>query len=112
MADYIQVQWTTGSIEEARRVCRYLVQERLVACAQITPWVESVYMWDNQLQVEQETKVLFKTRESSFDQICDIIRQNTKYEVPEILKLSIDGGNKEYMEWMDNSMPAPAGSTN
>ncbi len=108
MAEFIQIQWTTGSIEEARRVCRYLVQERLVACAQITPWVESVFMWDNQLQVEQETKVIFKTRKENYETVRDAITQNAKYEIPEILSFAITGGNQAYLEWMEESIAVPA----
>ncbi len=43
MPEFIEIHWTSGSIDEARKVARYLVQERYVACAQITPWVESIF---------------------------------------------------------------------
>ena len=111
-AQIIQIQWTTGSIEEARRVCRYLVQERIVACAQIEPWVESIYMWNNQLETEQESKVLLKTTESRFDEVKRIILENCKYEVPEILWTSVAGGHQEYMDWVRDSTPAVASATN
>ena len=38
MPEFIEIHWTSGSIDEARKVARYLVQERYVACAQISPW--------------------------------------------------------------------------
>lgn len=104
MADYIEIHWTAGSIDEARRVCRYLVQERLVACAQIIPWIESVYMWNNQLETGQESKVILKTSKDMFSKVKEVILENSSYEVPEITVLDIVNGNEEYLEWIDESI--------
>lgn len=101
----IEIHWTSGSIDEARIVCRYLVQERLVACAQIVPWIESIYMWDNQLETTQETKIVLKTQKEKFELIKDVICKNAKYEVPEITFISIEGGNEAYLDWVVESTP-------
>lgn len=103
MSNYVIVTWTTGSIDEARKVARYLVQERFVACAQITPWTESVFLWDNKLNTEQETKVIFKTTADRFDEIVSVIKSNTTYEVPEILMFKIEKGNEDYLKWVEES---------
>lgn len=105
MSEFIEIHWTCGSIDEARKISRYLVQERYVACAQITPWIESVYMWNNCLETTQETKVVFKTRAVRFDEIKEIIKQNCSYEVPEISQIAIEAGNKEYFDWVKESTP-------
>ncbi len=105
MPEFIEIHWTSGSIDEARKVARYLVQERYVACAQITPWIESIFMWNNQLDTAQESKVVLKTRLDYYEKIREIIQQNTKYQVPEILYVKIDGGNKAYLDWMLESTP-------
>lgn len=103
MADFIEIQWTSGSIDEARKVCRYLVQERLVACAQIIPWIESVYLWNNQLETGQESKITLKTCLPHFETIKKIILDNCKYEVPEITYHTIEGGHHEYLNWISES---------
>ncbi len=103
MTEYIEITWTSGSIDEARKVSRYLVQERLVACAQIIPWLESIYMWNNQLETAQESKVIMKTYRNNFDAIKKVILENCKYQIPEILFHSIDGGNEEYLMWLKES---------
>ncbi len=105
MSNFIQITWTSGSLEEARKVARYLVQERLVACAQIVPWIESIYMWDNKLETEQESKVLLKTTKERYDAVRDVIQKNCKYEVPEITFIEVDGGNEEYLDWVNESTP-------
>lgn len=106
MTDFIEIHWTSGSLDEARKISRYLVQERLVACAQIVPWIESVFMWNNQLETAQESKIVLKSHISKYDKIREIILQNCSYEVPEITYFNIDGGNKEYMDWLQQSLPA------
>lgn len=105
MEDYIEIHWTSGSIDEARKISRYLVQERYVACAQIVPWIESIYMWNNQLETAQESKIVLKTRLPKYEQIKKIIMENCKYQVPEITYMKIDGGNKEYLDWIAESTP-------
>lgn len=109
MADYIEIYWTSGSIDEARKISRYLVQERFVACAQIIPWIESIYMWNNQLETTQETKIILKTRRDRFDEIKKIIMDNSSYQIPEIIFTSIDGGNTEYLNWIEESTPTLEG---
>lgn len=104
MTQYIEIHWTTATIDEARRVCRYLVQERLVACAQITPWIESVYMWNNQLETAQESKIVLKALLESYEEIKAVIEKNTSYEVPEITYRLIDGGNPAYLDWLSESL--------
>lgn len=108
MTDLCQIHWTSGSIDEARKVSRFLVQERLVACAKIIPWVEAIYMWNNQLETSQESKVIFQALTKNFQSIEEIIRANCSYEVPEILLIKIEGGNSDYLAWAEESSNMPS----
>lgn len=103
--ELIEIQWTSGSLDEARRVCRYLVQERLVACVQIVPWIESIFMWNNQLETVQESKIILKTRAQNYAKVEEIIVANSSYEVPEIIFRTIEGGMEEYLKWLEESSP-------
>lgn len=106
MADYITVSYTCGSIEEARRISRLLVTERLVACAQIVPWVESIYTWNTQLHTAQESLCICKTHRRCYQRVKDCILQQTSYEVPEIIVQEIVEGNEDYLRWIDESILA------
>lgn len=103
---FIQIYWTCGSLDEARQTSRFLVEKKLVACANIIPWIESVFLWDDQLDTSQETKVIFKTRMELFESVKQVILEHSKYEVPEILMMPILGGNQEYLDWVAQNTPS------
>lgn len=105
MSNFIEIHWTSGSLDEARKISRYLVQERLVACAQITPWIESIFMWNNQLETAQESKITFKARLENYEKIREVIQKNCSYEVPEITYTNLDGGNEAYLNWLNETTP-------
>jgi periplasmic divalent cation tolerance protein len=91
-------------LDEARKVCRILVQERLIACAQIIPWIESIYIWDSKLETTQESKVILKALESQYGRICELIEKNCSYEVPEITFMPIAGVNPLYQAWLEETL--------
>jgi periplasmic divalent cation tolerance protein len=102
---YIEIHWTSGSIDEARRISRFLVQERLVASVQIIPWIESIYMWNNQLETTQESKIMLKAPAENYSKIEKIILDNSTYQVPEIIFYSIEGGSASYLDWLSECTP-------
>lgn len=103
MEEFIEIHWTSGSIDEARKISRYLVQEKQVACAQITPWIESIYLWNGQIETSQESKIVLKTIHKNYETVKKIIKENCKYQVPEITFQYINGGNQEYLDWLRES---------
>lgn len=100
MTAFIEIHWTSGSLDEARKISRHLVKERLVACAQITPWIESIYLWNNEQETVQESKITLKTRAENYDKIKEYIEKTCNYDIPEITFVTIDGGNKAYLDWL------------
>lgn len=105
MKEYIEIHWTSGNIDEARKICRFLVQDRLAACAQIIPWIESIYMWDNKLETTQECKITLKTRKEHWEKVKKVITENHSYEIPEITYSAIEGGSENYLTWVEESTP-------
>jgi len=101
MSNYIQIQWTCGTIDEARKVCSLLVESRQVACANIFPDVESIYSWDGKICHDKECKVLLKTTKDKWDIVKKIILENCSYEVPEIICFDINDGHEKYFEWVN-----------
>lgn len=102
--EMIEIQWQAASIDEARKVSRFLVQERLVASAQIIPWVESISLLNNQLETTQETKAILKTKKSLFEKVQDVILKNSKYDIPEITSTDIVQVNPAYLAWVEENV--------
>jgi periplasmic divalent cation tolerance protein len=104
MTDNRLVLTTTGSREEADTIARTLVEERLAACVNIIPQMHSVYRWQDKVDEADECLLLIKTFSTAIDRVRERIRQLNSYELPECISLSIDGGCKQYLKWIDNSV--------
>ncbi|MBM3199246.1 MAG: divalent-cation tolerance protein CutA [Chlamydiae bacterium] len=100
----ICVLWTCKHQEEAKKICRNLLDARLIACASLLPEVFSLYRWEGTLQESQECKVFLKTTEENFPALCKRIQEECSYEVPEILQISIAAGNPSYLAWVKESV--------
>ena len=98
---------TFGTADEARRVSRTLVEERLVACANILPAIESIYRWKGDVETSAETMVFFKTVTDNYPQLETRLRELHSYEVPEIVAFPLETGLPAYWRWVDEScLPA------
>src|SRR4051812_20970108 len=90
---------TFGDAEEARRVGRQLVEERLAACANLVPAIESIYWWEGAVQNGAETLVVFKTTDDRFAAFEQRLRELHSYEVPEVIASPIERGSHTYLQW-------------
>ncbi|PKN06547.1 MAG: cytochrome C biogenesis protein CcdA [Deltaproteobacteria bacterium HGW-Deltaproteobacteria-7] len=105
MRVFIQVLTTTETKEQAQRIARHLVEEKLAACVQITDTVESTYFWKGKLvEGSREYHCLIKTREDLFPQVETAIKKLHTYETPEIIAVPIVKGSKDYLQWLDDNL--------
>jgi len=100
----ILILWTCKELEEARRIAKALLEERLIACASILPAVESLFHWQGKIDLAEECKVFLKTDERHFEAIQKKILSRCSYEVPEILQIEIKQGNPAYLAWMQKEL--------
>lgn len=99
MEEFIQVTTATGSAEEAERIARALVDERLAACVQVIGPIRSVYWWKGKVEDAQEWLCLAKTRKAVFPEIEAAIKRMHSYDLPEITAVDIVAGSAEYLKW-------------
>ncbi|KPP99554.1 MAG: periplasmic divalent cation tolerance protein [Bacteroidetes bacterium HLUCCA01] len=97
---------TTGSLVEARHIGNTLVEERLAACANIFPQMESVYRWKNELQHDQEVVLIAKTDLKLVDRLTERVKELHSYECPCVVALPADGGNPDYYAWLAGEIEA------
>jgi periplasmic divalent cation tolerance protein len=91
---------TFPDAETARQISNQLVSERLAACANILPAVESIYRWKDEIESGNETLVFFKLSEDSQSAFQARLRTLHPYEVPEIIFVPVVGGLPEYVRWV------------
>ncbi|MRI83071.1 MAG: divalent-cation tolerance protein CutA [Nitratiruptor sp.] len=104
--DYYLVITTLDSAEKGRSIAKALVEERLAACVNLVPGIESFYIWDGALQEDREFLLLIKTDQKHLPLLQERLEALHPYEVPEILAFQIDRGAKSYLEWMDHLLGA------
>ncbi len=98
------VIWTSDTKKEALSIASLLLEEKLIACANIVPKVTSIYLWEGEVEKAQEVKVFFKTRTDKFPKIQEVIIQHCSYDVPEILQIPIVKAHKPYLDFIDSSL--------
>lgn len=91
---------TESTLEEANKLGRTLVEERLVACATLLPVVQSIYHWNEQIQSAPETMVLLKTSTEMLPALESRLKELHSYRVPEFLVLPVESGSSAYLEWL------------
>lgn len=104
MTDKRIVLSTAGSEDQARKIARHLVEERLAACVNIIPRIESIYRWQDKVESSAEWLLLIKTTREKFPAVRDAIRALHSYELPECITISIEDGSAAYLEWIDQSV--------
>lgn len=99
---YHSIYITTKDEEEAKRIGKTLVEEKLAACVNIHP-VKSIYRWGGGIEEEEETALLVKTKAELADEVIERVKELHSYEVPCIVSLPIEKGNPDYLKWIKES---------
>ncbi len=100
MTDTIIVYVTCPDFMLAQRIGRTLVEERIAACANILPGMNTVYRWEEKIETGQETVMLIKTTAEQFDRVAAHIRAAHPYQCPCIIALPISHGTPDYIDWI------------
>ncbi len=105
MTDKRLVFVTCSSEEEASRIARALVAERLAACVNIleSP-VRSVYRWKGRVETAMEHLLIIKTRRARVRALEATVKRLHSYDTPEMIALPIAEGSRRYLAWLDESV--------
>ena len=87
-----------------QNIATHLVTEKLAACVNIIDNITSVYCWQDELQFDTEVQLLIKTNDEKFDALNKRINQLHPYDVVEVIALNIQQGDKQYLNWITNSL--------
>ncbi len=99
------------SEEEARKIGRTLVDERLAGAANIIPGVTSFFWWDGEVREKVEATLILFTLETNIDAVIARIRSLHSYITPGIKVWTVTEGDREWLKWLKGEA-TPAGGTN
>src|SRR5690606_4089185 len=94
------VYMTAASVEEARRIGRALVEERLAACVNLIEGLRSIYRWEGAIEEGNEVVMIAKTTAGRLGSLIERVRALHSYSVPCVVALPIEAGNPAFMNWI------------
>ncbi len=102
-ADYVLALTTLPADADAGEFGRTLVDERLAACVNLLPVMESIYRWEGKIEFEPERQLIIKTSSDRVSELWERVRELHPYEVPEFVVIPIVDGNEAYLKWIRDS---------
>lgn len=104
MSQYRVFFVTVEKKNDAQHIAQTLVEERLAACVNIVPAVESFFRWEGKVDHADELLLIIKSTQQLAPKLIERVKQLHPYDIPEVIELSIEGGNSDYLRWIDQSL--------
>jgi periplasmic divalent cation tolerance protein len=104
MTDKIIVYSTCSGVEEARKLAAHLIEQRLAACVNVLPAVDSFYRWKDKVEHDTEVLLMIKTSRELFDRLRQEWERLHTYEIPELIAVPIVAGASDYLGWMEKEL--------
>lgn len=89
-----------ASEAEAAAICSRLLDERLIACANILPAMRSLYEWNGERGDARESGVLLKTNAALLERAIRRLEQLHPYDAPAITGWVVDGAGQATTSWL------------
>jgi periplasmic divalent cation tolerance protein len=97
---------TAPNITVARKIAAEALKERLAACANLVPKIESHYWWQGQLESSSEVLIILKTTKERLADLERDVMKNHPYDTPEFIAVKLDHGSDKYLDWINASLTA------
>jgi periplasmic divalent cation tolerance protein len=99
-AKFAVVLVTAPNLKTARALAKAALQERLIACANLVPKIESHYRWRGKIDSSAEVMLILKTSKSRLAELEKLVLAKHPYDTPEFLVLPLSAGNRKYLTWL------------
>lgn len=93
-----------ANAEEADRIGRTVIEERLAACINILSPVRSIYRWKGKIETADEVAAILKTHHWRADALIARIAELHSYDTPCIVSFPIDKILGSYADWVEDSV--------
>jgi periplasmic divalent cation tolerance protein len=109
VSDIVTVYATFADGDEAARIGRILVEERLVACANILGPCRSIYRWEGRIEDGGEVAALFKTVAGQAEALIARLAALHSYDVPAAVVWPVCAAHPAYADWVRAESVPPSG---
>jgi periplasmic divalent cation tolerance protein len=103
MAQEVLVVLVTCPPDRAQQIATALVEERVAACVNVVPSLQSIYRWKDDVQSDGEALLIVKTAQDRFEALKQAVLRHHPYELPEVIAVAVDRGHAPYLEWVVES---------
>jgi len=93
---------TAPNENEALKIAQTLVDEQLVACANMLPGMTSIYRWNGGVRQDQEVSLFLKTTEDHIEAVTERVISLHSYDCPCVVNWPITGGNRAFLNWIES----------
>jgi periplasmic divalent cation tolerance protein len=100
MKPIILVSTTLENKADAERIAALLVKRKLIACAQISGPITSIYLWRQVMTNATEFVLSLKTTPPCRETVKTMVIEEHPYDIPEVIVQEIDNSSYEYAQWV------------
>jgi periplasmic divalent cation tolerance protein len=100
MKPIILISTTLESKTDAERIAGLLLDRKLIACAQISGPMTSLYRWKGVITSATEYALNLKTAPSCTEEVKVLLAKEHPYDLPEIIVQEINNSSNEYSQWI------------
>jgi periplasmic divalent cation tolerance protein len=99
-SDFVLILTTLGVSADASAFASTLVDERLAACVNVLPEMDSIYRWQGRVERDREHQLVIKTTAARLPALRERLASLHPYQVPELLVLPVADGSPAYLGWL------------
>lgn len=94
---------TCDNLETAHKIAKSVVEQKLAACVNILPSIQSIYSWNDKIEQSEEVMMILKTPSRLVEKLKSTVISLHPYDVPEFIYLDINSGHQPYLDWLITS---------
>lgn len=101
---YVVIYVTAKDEREAKKIATRLLEDKLVACANIISGIQSMYWWQGKIDQSREVLIVLKSKKILVKKIIKAVKSVHSYDCPEVIALPIVHGSNDYLQWINDSL--------
>lgn len=102
--EYLLILVTTANKKEAEKIANHLLNDKLIACANIFGPITSLFQWSGNVDRAEEYLMFMKSKKDLFERLTEAVKTIHSYEVPEILAFEVTDGSRTYLDWLQSCL--------